>query len=319
VSNSNIRKSRAETLPIVSKSRRTQRRPGKAATLHGHPFRVHAIKLPRRRFLHLTAGGAALPAVLGIARAQAYPTRPVRIVVAAAAGGPTDIVARLMGQWLSERLGQQFVIENRPGAGSSLGTEAVVHSPADGYTLLLVNAANAINATFYEKLTYNFIRDIAPVASIMRAVYVMEVNRSFPAKTVPEFIAYAKANPGKINMASGGIGSTPHVAGELFRAMSGVNMVHVPYRSGALALTDLIGGQVEVFFDAFIDRVHQGWSTAPIGSYHRDALGGTSKPPDRGRFRAGLRGERVVRRRRAQEYACRHHRRAEQGNHCDPR
>jgi tripartite-type tricarboxylate transporter receptor subunit TctC len=219
VSISEHRKSRTEPLPIVSKSRRTQRRPGNAATLHGRPFRVRAINVSRRRFLHLAAAATAPPAVSRIARAQAYPTRPVRIVVAAAAGGPTDIVARLMGQWLSERFGQQFVIENRPGAGSSLGTEAVVRSPADGYTLLLVNAANAINATFYEKLNYNFIRDIAPVASIMRAVYVMEVNRSFPAKTVPEFIAYAKANPGKINMASGGIGTTPHVAGELFRAM----------------------------------------------------------------------------------------------------
>ena len=190
------------------------------------------MTLRRRQFLHLAAGAAALPAVSRIARAQTYPSRPVRIIVPYPPGGGTDIIARLMGQWLSERLGQQFIIENRPGAGSSLGTEAVVRSPADGYTLLLVNAANAINATFYEKLNYNFIRDIAPVASIMRAVYVMEVNRSFPAKTVPEFIAYAKANPGKINMASAGTGTPGHMAGELFKAMTGVNMLHVPYRGG---------------------------------------------------------------------------------------
>jgi tripartite-type tricarboxylate transporter receptor subunit TctC len=206
------------------------------------------MKLPRRIFLHLAAGAAALPAVSRIARAQAYPTRPVRLVVPAPAGGSFDITARLMGQWLSERLGQQFVIENRPGAGANIGTEAVVRAPADGYTLLLVGAPNAINATLYDKLNYNFIRDIAPVAGIIREPNIMVVHPSVPAKTVPEFIAYAKANPRKINMASSGNGSSPHMAGELFKMMTGVDMNHVPYRGAAPALTDLLAGQVQVMF-----------------------------------------------------------------------
>jgi len=206
------------------------------------------MKLPRRNFLHLAAGAAALPAVSRVARAQAYPTRPVRIIVAVAAGSAMDILARLMSQWLSERLGQQFVIENRPGGGNNIGTEAAVRAPADGYTLLMVNTVNAINATLYEKLNYNFIRDIAPVASIARAPFVMEVHPSVPAKTVPEFIAYAKANPGKINMASAGNGSGAHVSGELFKMLTGVEMLHVPYRGAAPALTDLLGGQVQVMF-----------------------------------------------------------------------
>jgi len=204
--------------------------------------------LGRREFLHLSAGAAALPAVSRVARAQAYPTRPVRIIVAVAAGSAMDILARLMSQWLSERLGQQFVIENRPGGGNNIGTEAAVRAPADGYTLLMVNTVNAINATLYEKLNYNFIRDIAPVASIARAPFVMEVHPSVPAKTVPEFIAYAKANPGKINMASGGVGSGAHVSGELFKMLTGVEILHVPYRGAAPALTDLLGGQVQVMF-----------------------------------------------------------------------
>ena len=204
--------------------------------------------LGRRQFLHLAAGAAALPAVSRVARAQAYPTRPVRIIVAVAAGSAMDILARLMSQWLSERLGQQFVIENRPGGGNNIGTEAAVRAPADGYTLLMVNTVNAINATLYEKLNYNFIRDIAPVASIARAPFVMEVHPSVPAKTVPEFIAYAKANPGKINMASAGNGSGAHVSGELFKMLTGVEMLHVPYRGAAPALTDLLGGQVQVMF-----------------------------------------------------------------------
>jgi tripartite-type tricarboxylate transporter receptor subunit TctC len=206
------------------------------------------MKLHRRTFLHLAAGAAALPAVSRIARAQAYPSRPVRIVVGFAAGGGVDIVARLIGQWLSERLGQQFVIENRPGAATNIGTEAVVRSPADGYTLLVADASAAINATLYDKLNFNFIRDIAPVAGIIRVANVMEVNPSFPAKTVPEFIDYAKANPGKINFASGGNGAPPHVSGELFKMMTGVDIVHIPYRGLAPALTDLIGGQVQVMF-----------------------------------------------------------------------
>ena len=198
------------------------------------------MKLPhRRQFLHLAAGAAALPAVSRIAWAQTYPARPVRLIVGFAPGGANDILARLIGQWLSERLGQPFVIENRPGAGSNIGTEAVVRAPADGYTLLLVGAAHAINATLYDKLNFNFLRDIAPVASIIREANVMVVNPSVPAKTVPEFIAYAKANPGKINMASAGIGAGSHMAGELFKMMTGVNMLHVPYRGAAPALTDL--------------------------------------------------------------------------------
>jgi tripartite-type tricarboxylate transporter receptor subunit TctC len=208
------------------------------------------MKLPRRQFLYLTAGAAALPVVSGIARAQTYPTRPVRIIVGFAAAGATDIIARLTGQWLSERLGQQFVIENRPGAGTNLATEAAVNSSPDGYTLLMVSPANAINATLYEKLSFNFLRDIVPVAGVVRVPHVMEVNPSFPARTVPEFIAYAKANPSKINMASAGIGAPAHVAGELFKMMTGISMVHVPYRSAGPALTDLLGGQVQVYFDA---------------------------------------------------------------------
>jgi tripartite-type tricarboxylate transporter receptor subunit TctC len=207
------------------------------------------MKLPRREFLHLAAGAVALPAISRIARAQTYPSRPVRIVVGFAAGNTADITARLIGQWLSERLGQPFIIENRPGAGSNIGTEAVVHAPPDGYTFLLVLSANTINATLYDKLKFNFIRDIAPVASIDRVPLIMLVNPSFPAKTVPEFIAYAKANPSKMNMASGGNGTTSHMSGELFKRMTGVNMVHVPSRGGeAPALTDLLSGQVQVFF-----------------------------------------------------------------------
>ena len=213
------------------------------------------MKLPRRRFLHLAAGAAALPAVSRFARAQAYPSRPVRIVVGFAAGSSLDILARLMGQWLSERLGQPFVIENRPGAGTNIATEAVVRAPPTATRFSLVSPANAINATLYDKLNFNFIRDIAPVASIVREPNVMVVNPSVPAKTVPEFIAYAKANPGKINMASAGNGTASHMAGELFKMMAGVDMVHVPYRGGGPALTDLIGGQVQVMFPGTIASV----------------------------------------------------------------
>jgi tripartite-type tricarboxylate transporter receptor subunit TctC len=216
------------------------------------------MKLPRRQFLRLAAGAAALPAVSHIARAQTYPTRPVRMIVGVAAGGGTDVVGRLISQWLSERLNQQFVVENRPGAGTNLGTEVVVRAPPDGYTLLIVGAPAAINATLYDKLNFNFISDIAPVAGIMRGPLVMVVNPSFPAKTVPEFIAYAKENPGTINMASGGNGTTPHVAGELFKMMTGVNMVHVPYRGAGPAITDLLGGQVQVLFDNPIEHIKAG-------------------------------------------------------------
>src|SRR5215831_6601381 len=209
------------------------------------------MKLPRRNFLHLAACAAALPAVSRVAWAQAYPTRPVRIIVGFPAGGGADIVARLIGQWLSERLGQQFIIENRPGAGTNIATEAVVRAVADGYTLLLVHAANAMNATLYEKLNFNFIRDTAPVASIASTPLILEVNPAVPAKTVPEFIAYAKANPGKINMAASTTGSPIHVAGELFKMMAGVDLIAVPYRGGeGSALPDLISGQVQVMFGA---------------------------------------------------------------------
>ena len=207
------------------------------------------MKLPRRTFLQLAAGAAALPAVSRIAWAQAYPTRPVRIVVGYPPGGAADISGRLIGQFLSERLRQPFVIENRPGAGGNIGTEVVVRAPPDGYTLLIVNIPHAINATLYDNLNFNFLRDIAAVAMIYRQPLVLEVNPAMPAKTVGELIALAKGNPGKVNMASAGIGTPQHLAGELFKSMAGVDLVHVPYRGGAPALTDMIGGQVQVMFD----------------------------------------------------------------------
>jgi tripartite-type tricarboxylate transporter receptor subunit TctC len=206
------------------------------------------MKLPRRTFLHLAAGVAALPVVSRIAQAQAYPSRPVRVIVGFAAGGGNDIAARLIGQWLSERLGQPFVIENRAGSGSNIATQAVVNAPPDGYTLLLVGTTNAANATFYQKLNFNFVRDIAPVSGITRQPQVMLGNPAFPAKTVAELIAYAKANPGKANMSSAGIGAIGHLAGELFKMMAGVNLVHVPFGGNSPALTALLGGQVEVSF-----------------------------------------------------------------------
>jgi tripartite-type tricarboxylate transporter receptor subunit TctC len=206
------------------------------------------MKLPRRQFLHLVAGGAALPVVSRFASAQTYPTRPVRIIVGFAAGGAPDILGRLLGQWLSERLGQPFVVENRTGAGGNIATEAVVQAPADGHTLLLTSMGNAVNAALYDKLNYNFLRDILPVAGISREPLAMEVHPSFPAKTVSELIAYAKANPGKINYASAGTGSSLHMAGELFKLMAGVELVHVPYRGSPPALTDLLGGQVQLMF-----------------------------------------------------------------------
>lgn len=209
------------------------------------------MKLPRRRFLHLAAGAAALPTVSRIARAESYPSRPVRIVVGFPPGGPSDIGARLIGQWLSERFGQPFIIENRPGASTNIATEVAVQASADGYTLLLVLPSAAINATLYDKLHFNFIHDIAPIGSIMRAPYVLVINPSVPAKTLPEFISYAKANPGKITMASSGIGTGSHVTGELFKIMTAdVTMLHVPYRGGAPAITDLLGGRVQAMFES---------------------------------------------------------------------
>jgi tripartite-type tricarboxylate transporter receptor subunit TctC len=214
------------------------------------------MKLPhRRQVLHLAAGAAVLPAVARIARAQTYPTRPVRIIVPFAPGGVSDTTARLIGQWLSERLGQQFVIDNRPGGGGNIGTEAVVRASPDGYMLLMIGGWNAINATLYDKLSFNVIRDITAVAAIVRVPSVMVVHPSLPATTVPEFIAYAKTTPGKINYASAGIGAPSHVTGELFKMMAGVDMAHVPYRSGGPALTDLLGGQVQVMFASTVSSI----------------------------------------------------------------
>jgi tripartite-type tricarboxylate transporter receptor subunit TctC len=211
--------------------------------------------LSRRQVLELATGAVAFAAISRSARAQTYPTRPVRIIVGFPAGGPSDITARLIAQWLSERLGQEFVVENRPGAASNIATEAALRAPSDGYTLLLVTSTNAVNATFYENLSFNFMSDITPVAGIIRVPFVMEINPSIPAKTIPEFIAYAKANPGKINMASGGIGTSVHIAGELFKMMAGVSLVHVPYRGSSPALTDMISGQVHVMFDILTSSI----------------------------------------------------------------
>jgi tripartite-type tricarboxylate transporter receptor subunit TctC len=206
------------------------------------------MNICRRRFLHLTTSAAAMPAVSRIAKADTYPSRPVRLIVFYAAGGGNDIIARLMGQWLSERLGQSFVVENRPGGGGNLGTEYVVRAAADGYTLLLSSSANVVNTSLYDMLDFDFVRDIAPVASISYEPNIMVVNPSVPAKTVPEFIAYAKANPGTINFASAGIGSSQHMSGEMFKMMAGIDMTHVPFRGTAPALTSLLGGQVQVMF-----------------------------------------------------------------------
>jgi tripartite-type tricarboxylate transporter receptor subunit TctC len=213
------------------------------------------VKLSRRTFVHLTAGAPALPTTSLMVRAQAYPSRPVRIIVGFAAGGMTDVSARLIGQWLSERLKQPFIIENRPGAASNIAADAAVRASADGYTLLMAGTTNTVNATLYDNLNFNFIRDLAPVASVMRAPQVLDVNPSVPAKTVPEFIAYAKTNPRKLNMGSGGVGTPQHVAGELFKMMAGVDMIHVPYRGGAPALADLLGGHVQVMFDIMAESI----------------------------------------------------------------
>src|SRR5262245_48316693 len=260
----------------------------------------------RRQFLHLAAGAAALPAVSRIARAQTYPSRPVRIVVGFTAGGAGDITARLIGQWLSERLGQQFVIDNRPGGGTNIGAEAVVRASPDGYTLLIVGTAQAINATLYDKLNFHFIRDIAPVAGVLRGPYVMVVNPSVPAKSVPEFIAYAKANPRKLNMASAGTGTGSHIAGELFKMMAGVNLVHVPYLGAGPALTDLLGGQVQVYFPstpASIEYIRAGrlHALAVTAGTRLDVL---PDIPTVAEFVPGLRSEFLVRRRRAERHAC---------------
>jgi tripartite-type tricarboxylate transporter receptor subunit TctC len=262
------------------------------------------VKLRRRRFLHLAAGTAvALPAISRIAIAQSYPIRPVRWILGAPSGGALDIVARLMGQWLSERLAQPFVIENRPGAGGNIATEVVAHAPPDGHTLLMVGTGQAVNATLYDRLNFNFIRDIAPVSQISREPNVMVVNPAVPAKSVAEFIAYAKAHPGKLNMASSGNGTSAHMAGELFKIMTGVDVVDVvdvPYRGGPPALTDLIGGQVQVMFHhILVDRVHQGRQSAGAGGNDDDPFTSVAGRARGERFRARLRSEHMVRRRRA--------------------
>src|SRR5215510_5404089 len=266
----------------------------------------------RRTLLYLVAGAVVLPAVSQSAWAQVYPSRPVRIISGAPAGGGMDIVARLIGQWLSERLAQQFIIENRPGAGSNIATEAVVRAAADGYTLLMAVSANAFNATLYAKLNFNFIRDIAPVAGIMVVPNVMMVHPSIPAKTIPELIAYAKANPGKINLASGVIGGPSHVAGELFKMMAGTDMLLVSYRGMAPAVTDLLGGQVQVMFNSLpgsIEYIRAGTlrALAVTTATRSETLPGY---PNYGRILAGLRGDNVVRRRRSQEHASRDRRAA---------
>ena len=229
------------------------------------------MKLGRRTFMHLSAGAAALPAISRLAWAQTYPARPVRIIVGFAAGGLTDITARLIGQQLSDRLGRQFIVENRPGAGTNVATEAVANARPDGYTFLLATSSNAINATLYERLNFNFVRDLDPVGSIADAPHIMEVNPSFPTRTVSDFITYAKANSGKINFASAGIGSSSHVTGELFKMMAGVNMIHVPYRGSSPAITDVIGGQVQVTFDPIASSIEY------IRAGKLRALAGTGK------------------------------------------
>ena len=264
------------------------------------------MKLSRRKFLHL--GAAALPAVSRVAWAQAYPSRPVRLIVGFAAGVGYDIVARLIGQWLSERLGQPFVIENRPGAGTNIATEAVVRAPPDGYTLLLIGSTNAINATFYQKLNFNFISDIAPVSSITQQPQAMLANPSFPAKTIPAFIDYAKANPGKVNMSSPGAGTISHLAGELFKMMAGVNLVHVPFGGNSPALTALLGGQVDVSVASLPSSIDQNRQATWARGHHRNARGGATGRSKRRRVCHRLRCDCVVRCGRAKGHTCRYHR-----------
>jgi len=242
------------------------------------------MKFPRRQFLALTATALGLPAVLRVAKAEVYPARPVRMLVGFAAGGAPDIAARLVAQWLSDRLGQQFVIENRPGAGGNIATEAVVDAPADGYTLLMAGLQNAVNTTLYQHLKYDFARDMAPVVGVSHENYGMEVHPSFPAKTVPDFIAYAKTNPGKLNMASAGNGTGPHMAGELFKIMAGVDMVHVAYRGSPPALTDLLGGQVQMMFSPLLllDRICQGRQASRACRDVSRAVGRAAGYSDRG-------------------------------------
>ncbi len=278
------------------------------------------MKIRRRYFLHLAASAAALPAVSRLAWAENYPIHPVRIIVGFAAGSTTDILARLIGQWLSQRLGQQFIIENRPGAGGNVGAETVVQSTPDGYTLLMVPPAVAANATLYPHLSFDFIRDTAPVAGVVRVPNVVEVNPDVPVKSIPELIAYAKANPGKLSFASAGIGTASHLAGQLFNKMAGVSLQHVPYRGDGPAMADLIAGHVQVGFatmTASIGYIRAG-RLRPLGGDHAATLRRVAGYPDRCRIRAGLRSKLVVRHRRAEGHARRHHRKPEPGNQRRP-
>ena len=274
--------------------------------------------LPRRQFVRLAAGAIAAPAIIRHALADSYPSRPVRLISGFAPAGGNDIIARLIGQWLTERLGQTFIIENRPGAGTNLAAEIVINSPPDGHTLFVTNLANAVNAALYEKLNFNFVRDMLPVAGIAQAPSAFAISASVPAKTVAEFIAYAKANPGRINMGSAGVGSTGHLAGELFKMMAGVDLVHVPYRGNAPALTDLIAGQIEVLFPSLgssIEYVKTGKlrALAVTGATRSDAL---ARPADRGRDASGLSGRLVLWDRRTPQYPGRGCRGAEQSGQC---
>ena len=267
----------------------------------------------RRQFMHLAAGAAALPVVSRTARAQAYPSRPVRIIVPFAAGGGTDITARVIAQWLSERLGQQFVVENRPGGGTNIGTEAATKATPDGYTLLMVGTSNVINPTLYDKLNFNFIRDIAPIAGVIRAPFVLDVNLSIPVRTVPEFIAYAKTNPGKVNMASSGSGSASHMTGELFKMMAGVDMQHVPYRGGGPALLDLIAGQVQVYFAGLPETIEyiRGGKVRPLAVTSTARADALPDLPTVAEFVPGYEFEPVVRRRCAERDGAGHRRQAQ--------
>jgi hypothetical protein len=283
--------------------------------------RWEQAELGRRGFLHLAMGAAAFSTLVRTAAAQAYPSRPVRWIVGFAPGGGNDIVARLMGQRLSERLGQAFVIENRPGAAGNLAADAVVHARPDGHTLLLVSSNNATNAAVYDNLGFDFVRDIAPVAGIGRTPLVMAVNPSVPAKTVPDFVAYAKANPGKINMGSAGTGGIGHLAGEQFKMMTGIDMTHVPYRGNGPALTGLLGGEVQVLFPVIcvVARIRFDRQAQRTGGRGRATRGKAPGATDRRRVRSRLRGQHMVRRRRAQRHAGGNHRPTLRGDRRDPR